>query len=134
MRILAGMTALMLATGSVLAQTAPPARIDADTFKVPTVGNLLRLCSASADDPMAKEATQFCLGVVVGAYSVYDELVRGGKTRSIVCPPEGVTRVDGAAAFVAWAKANPQAGNEHAVDGLFRAWAAKYPCPGAPQR
>ncbi len=134
MRILLGMTALVLLAGSAVAQTAPRRGIDADTFKLVTVGNLMRLCSAPSDDPMAKEATEFCLGVVVGAYGVYHELVRGGRTARIVCPPEGVTRVDGAAAFVEWAKANPQADNDRAVDGLFRAWATKYPCPPTPRR
>ena len=53
--------------------------------------------------------------------------------RPIFCLPNPSPTFDQArAAFVAWARANPQHGAEPAVDGLTRFAAETYPCPGAP--
>ena len=47
---------------------------------------------------------------------------------SIVCTPDDVTRTQAVAVFVQYQGANPQYAAEPAIDGIFRALIAKWPC------
>ena len=67
-----------------------------------------------------------CHGVVLGAYGVHEAVAQ--RLGRVVCPPPNVTRADGVRIFVSWAQAHPADLGEPAIDALFRAWAASYPC------
>jgi hypothetical protein len=114
----------ILAFGPELpAQTQP---LSEQNFQVRTGHDLLELCDPPAGDPYARDAIHMCHGVVLGAYGVHQAVA--GRLGRVVCPPANVTRADGVRVFVSWARAHPENLNEPAIDALFRAWAASYPC------
>jgi hypothetical protein len=60
-------------------------------------------------------------------------VTRPGGQAPIFCLPNPAPTLDEAqAAFVAWARANPQHAGDKAVDGLLRWAASAYPCPTPP--
>lgn len=97
-------------------------------FELHDTQDLLQLCSAGGESLMAAEAINFCYGVIAGAYQMHEAIAANDPRKRLVCPPSGVTRADGRRVFVEWATANRQHWQEPAVDGLFRAWTALYPC------
>ena len=67
---------------------------------------------------------------VAGQYSQTVAVARG-RTPLYCMPSPGPTHAEFQAAFVAWARANPQYAQERAVEGLSRFTSATYPCPPA---
>ncbi len=105
------------------AQTQP---LSEQNFQVRTGHDLLQLCDPPAGDPYARDAIHMCHGLVLGAYGVHEAVAQ--RLGRVVCPPPNVTRADGVRIFVSWAQAHPANLDESAIDALFRAWAASYPC------
>ena len=116
----------------IMALAAPAcAAVTEDSFLVRTTGDLLDVCSASQSDPLYTAATNFCQGFAVGAYRVLeveDKARRSGG--HMFCPPSPpITRNEGIASFVQWAKANPDQMAQPATDGLARFLTQQFPCP-----
>ena len=113
----------ILAFGPALsAQTQP---LSEQQFQVRTGHDLLALCDPSAGDPYARDAIHMCHGIVLGAYGVHEAVAQ--RLGRVVCPPPNVTRADGSY-FRVVGQAHPNNLDEPAIDALFRAWAASYPC------
>lgn len=113
--------AIGLAVSGVATSAEPP--------RLSTTGDLVRYCDPAGSAMAMREGQDFCNGFIVGTGLLYLELVRAGTIQPWVCAPEPPPTLDEArAAFVAWAKANPQNLGDKPIDGFWRAMAAKYPC------
>lgn len=128
--VLAAFTVAMgtaVGTTSVAAQTAPdPTETN---FRVATTGDLVRLCEAKPTDLTGVAALHFCHGFAVGAYQYHQIVTAAEGKRPLFCPPNPLpTRNEVIAAFVTWAKQNPQQLDTPPVEGMFRYLAQRYPC------
>ena len=97
---------------------------------VRTVSDLARVCDPSWRGVPQLEAIAYCQGFLTGA-GQYHTLLHptGGRSRPLYCiPTPGPTVAEGGVAFTAWARSNPQHGNEAALDGMLRWAQATYPC------
>jgi hypothetical protein len=96
-----------------------------------TTAALASICAATspnAESPL----TAYCRGFMVGA-GQYHNAVSAATGRRIFCMPQpGPTIENVQQAFVTWARANTQYGQDRAVDGLMRFAASTYPCPAQP--
>ncbi len=104
----------------------PQARaVEAEAYQLRHFGDLVALCAA--DDEA--EAVQLCRGYIIGAGSLYLELVRAKRINAWACADPVPTVDEARARIVAWAQQNPNSRSEHAIDGLWRAAASIWPCP-----
>ncbi len=118
----AAAVALACAAGPAVAQNAP-------ATQALTTATLAELCGAAPTTSEAP-ATAFCRGFIIGAGQYHYAVAGAGGARPLFCMPSpGPTHAEFQAAFAAWARANPQFGQERAVDGLTRFVASAYPCP-----
>jgi hypothetical protein len=62
--------------------------VSVEDFQVQTTKDLIDLCAAPNNDPLALQAIHFCYGYLVGAYHYYAASVAGPNGVSLVCPPE----------------------------------------------
>ena len=116
----------VLAAASV--QAAPLSQED---FKVRTTGDLVKLCSTPASDPMYTEARGFCLGYLDGAHDYHAALTAGDEFDPIACPGGDVTRDQVVKVVIQWAKRNNRKlETEDAIHGVMRAVSDEWPCPG----
>ena len=100
---------------------------DSSTFQLRSADDLVVACSVPSDHALYANATVFCHGLLVGAYTYYDSTV--AAENRFICPPNPVpTRARVMSDFVAWAKARPQYKKDPAIDTLFRYLAETYPC------
>ena len=100
--------------GAAAAQTGPV-----------TTGPLAELC-ASSD----AAAVAYCRGFLVGAGQYHEASTARGGLSPIFCLGDVMPTVEQAqAAFVAWARANPQYAGDRAIDGVMRWATTAYPCP-----
>jgi hypothetical protein len=116
--------ALACSGGAAFAQTPPTSAL--------TTATLAELCGAA---PATSEApaTAFCRGFIIGAGQHHAVVSRVAGTRPAFCMPNpGPTQQEFQTAFATWVRANPQYGQEAAVEGLIRFAAATWPCPPAP--
>ena len=98
-------------------------------FEVQTTENIVNLCTVSADDPLYRQAINFCHGYLVGAYHYYQAVSSGPKGIRFVCPPDPMpSRNDTIDAFILWVKAHPQYWGETPVETEFRFLMEKWPC------
>ncbi|KAA2211224.1 Rap1a/Tai family immunity protein [Teichococcus oryzae] len=121
---------LLIVTSPALAQRGSEATaVEAD---VPgrNVGDLAELCDAGLQDPQRSDAQAYCNGFIVGVGQFHASITAaGGAQRPIFCIPHPQPTLNGvAAAYVTWARGNPQYAGERAVDGLMRFAAETYPC------
>ncbi|MDJ0947559.1 MAG: Rap1a/Tai family immunity protein [Alphaproteobacteria bacterium] len=122
---LAGAAALAMTPG--LAGAA----LEQDDFDLNTTAQLLDVCSAPSNSPMAVRAINFCLGYLEGAAHYHDHVSVGKDMGRVVCPPPGATRADLRGIFVSWAKenqSNKNVMNSRALVGLISAAVDKWPC------
>jgi hypothetical protein len=118
------MVALALGGGSAFAQGTTTM---AEPVSTATLASICAATSPNAESPL----TAFCRGFMVGA-GQYHTAVSTATGRRVFCLPEPSPTIEAVQmAFVGWARANPQHGQERAVDGLMRFAAATYPCPPA---
>ena len=103
--------------------------VSVEDFQVNTTKDLIDLCMAPPEEPLALHAIHFCHGYLVGAYHYYAASVAGPNGVSLVCPPDPrPSRNDTIAMFVQWVKDHPQYWNELPVETEFRFLTAIWPC------
>ena len=103
--------------------------VDEHDFVVDTTADLIELCMVSKSDPLHKEAVNFCLGFLVGAYHYHVAANTGPKGKCLVCLPDPPPpRVEVATMFIDWAKKHPEYMGEEAVETWFRFLIETYPC------
>ena len=96
---------------------------------VTTTGDLIELCSVSADDPLYEAAMGFCLGYIDAAMDYHAALTAGPKFDPVVCPHTTVTREEVVVVVIEWSKGNTQLQESEApVQGVMRAIYEKWPC------
>jgi len=114
------LAAALLTSGAAIAA-------DSSTFQLRDAQDLVTACSVPADHTLHANATGFCHGVLVGAYTYYNSTVTAENR--FICPPSPVpTRAKVMGDFVAWAKSRPQFMKDAPLDTLFRYLAETYPC------
>ena len=118
-------------SGLALCLPGTAGAVTQDQFSLHNTGDLAALCSASTTDPLYAAAINFCQGFGVGTYGVLAEVQRAQPNLRLFCPPEGITRNDAVAAFVAWAGADPAHAAMPATDGVAAFLRQTYPCPEA---
>jgi len=98
-------------------------------FSLETAGDLYDVCTLEMDHPDYGIATAFCLGFFEGAWH-YDDTISGlSGYVDLVCSPDGTTRSQAVTVFVEHQQDNGQHRSEAAIDGVFRALSAAWPCP-----
>ena len=104
---------------------------DATDFTLKTTEDLYRVCSTAPDDPLRREAINFCEGFLLGVVSYHDAVTDRKQLKPFICYPETATRDQGIQAFIDWAASHQQDRkfmNDPPVVGAVRALAAKWPC------
>jgi hypothetical protein len=115
--------------------SAPAAGVAAPPgFDRGSVAHLEALCAATPENPRREAAIGLCYGFLIGVGQYHAALHPAGSTRPpVFCLPDPPPTLDAVAAgFVAWSRANPQHGQERAVDGVARWVRAAFPCPPTP--
>jgi hypothetical protein len=126
-RILIAVTAMLWCwPGQADAQTQSPVP---DTFRLTTTRDLVELCTTDPSDSLYDRAVAFCFGFVTGAIHYHNAISAGPGIRRLVCPDEGVSRIDVVLTFLDWVEAHPEALDEPPVESLARSAAAEWPCP-----
>jgi hypothetical protein len=76
------------------------------------------------------EEMAFCYGYITGAGQFYAALLHSERiaVEPFVCPGREVSQAEAVGVFLGWLAADPSRGSQPAIDGLFRAWAAEFPC------
>lgn len=122
--------AAALAGMAALGAQAQTGQVATDTnFRVTNTGDLVQLCEAAPTDTVGVAALHFCHGFAVGAFQYHQVVTAASARPRLVCVPNPPpTRNEAVAAFVEWAKRNPQQMSMPPVEGLFRFLAERYPC------
>jgi hypothetical protein len=105
--------------------------MDTSALSLKTTEDLYRVCTVAPDDPLRREALDFCEGFLLGAVNYHDAVSDRQHLRRLICYPQTATREQGIQAFVEWAAAHQQDGkfmSDPAVVGVVRGLAAKWPC------
>jgi hypothetical protein len=103
--------------------------VDKDNFVVDTTSDLIELCTAPASDPLHKEAVNFCMGFLLGAYHYHVAANMGPEGNRMVCPPDPLPpRAQVVSMFVEWVGKHPEYLKHEAVDSWFRFLIETYPC------
>ena len=113
----------------LLASGASRAATEAN-FGANTTGDLVELCTATADNPIGTAAINFCEGFAQGAVLVEMQnqaAFRGPKLFCMPNPPP--SRNQALNDFVNWARSSPDRLAQSSTDGLFRFLSERYPCP-----
>lgn len=98
-------------------------------FEVKNTQSLLNLCTASSNDPLYKEAVNFCHGYLVGAFHFYKALHSGPEGMKLVCFPDPPpTRNEAINQFIVWAESRSEHMNEAPVETEFRFLSETWPC------
>ena len=100
-------------------------------FALKTTEDLYRICSVAPDDPLRREALDFCEGFLLGVVSYHDAVTSRENLKRLICYPSTATRDQGIQAFVDWAtshQTDQKFMNDPAVLGAVRGLAAKWPC------
>ncbi|MGH6950829.1 MAG: Rap1a/Tai family immunity protein [Vitreimonas sp.] len=119
--------ALLLFGSSLTARAATT-----EHFMVRTTSDLVALCETQPGQENYVAAIHFCEGYASGAYQYYLAIAHHSPTSRYVCPPDPPPSRDQAiTGFVGWARANPSAMSEPAVESLFRYLSATHPCSDA---
>lgn len=119
---------LMLFVAVLVRPNLATAVTEAD-FKAGTTQQLLNLCTASANDPLVKEAIHFCHGYLLGAYAYYVSETSGPESKRLFCLPDPEpTRNEAFALFLKWVKDHPQLMDQPPVDTEFQFLIETWPC------
>jgi hypothetical protein len=100
-----------------------------EDFELRTGQDLLDMCTLDANHRDYPVAHAYCVGFIEGAGQLHDALAAGPEFDRLVCAPKNVTLDDVVTVYSSYAAANPQHMKETAIDSLFRAAAAQWPCP-----
>lgn len=128
-------TALVLAATIALAATAVFAQgsnkvrgLSVDDFQLDSAKELVEICTLESAHPDYQTAIGFCYGYISGGGHYHDALSQGPEFDRMVCPPQGITHDQVVKIFTAYTSNNPQYLEEPAMDVLFRAAVAEWPC------
>jgi Rap1a immunity proteins len=105
--------------------------MDESYFVLKTTQDLYVVCTTPADDPLRREAINFCQGFLLGAVSYHDAVTDREHLKRLICYPQTVTRGEGIQAFIDWAashQGDKTFMDEPPVYGAVRGLAAKWPC------
>ncbi len=98
-------------------------------FEVVTTRDLLKLCTASPDDPLYQQAINFCHGYVIGAYHYHQAAAAGPEGVRLVCMPDPEpSRNEEIARMTQWVQAHPEYLDETPVETEFRYLMQRFPC------
>ncbi len=98
-------------------------------FEAETTEEMIRLCTASPEDPLYHQAINFCHGYLVGAFHYYEATSMGPAGIKLVCLPNPrPSRNMTFDMFIDWAKAHREYWNEPPVETEFRFLMDKWPC------
>jgi Rap1a immunity proteins len=114
----------------VISGTTAQAAVTEDSFQVRSTGDLVELCSAAQYDPLYTAAINFCHGFAVGVFRVLEEEDMARRSGHMFCLPKTtMTRNEGVASFVQWARTKPNHLALPAADGIAQFLSQQYPCP-----
>ncbi|MFP4126010.1 MAG: Rap1a/Tai family immunity protein [Alphaproteobacteria bacterium] len=110
------------AVAVVAFSVAQGAAAQGESASVATTAELAQVCRM--------EDRAFCYGYVNGAGQFYQAMVNDADAdvEPFVCPGREVSEAEAVTTFLDWVDAHPDAASEPAIDGLFRAWVAAFPC------
>jgi len=95
--------------------------------------DLVDLCTVGVDDPLYVPAIHMCHGFAVGTYRTIGAMTRHKDLEPLFCPPNPVpTRNEGIAAFVGWARKNPEHQGDPPEEYVGRFLIVSFPCPEPP--
>jgi hypothetical protein len=118
-----------LLLGSALLLPAVAIAVTEQDFQVKDTQSLINLCTAPADDPLYREAINFCHGYLVGAFHYYRVTYAAPDSKPLFCTPDPPpTRNNTIGQFIIWAKAHPRYMNEVPVETEFRFLTETWPC------
>lgn len=100
-----------------------------DDFKLRSADDLVDICTLETSHPDYAVAAAFCYGFFEGATHYDNALSDSSLYADIVCVPDDVTRTQAVSLVVDFLKENPQHEAEPAIDAVFRALIAEWPCP-----
>lgn len=121
----------IVVASAVLAVTGIGAARSADvpaSLRLEDAAALVTLCTVPASDPLHDLAEGFCLGYMTGAMQLYRAATASPTIENAVCAEGEVSRARMRAIFLDWADAHPEHLDEPAIDALFRAAVAAFPC------
>ncbi len=122
----------MLAFGLLASVLSPAAGAEGDalaeSFVLEDGAALVTACTVPETHPLHATAKGFCLGYMTGAMQLYAAAVQSPKIDDAVCPGAAVSRVRMRDIFLEWARTHPERLGEPAIDTLFRAAVAAFPC------
>jgi hypothetical protein len=119
-----------IALAAIVASTQTLAAAPQD-HRVTTTGDLVELCSVSADDPLYDAAMGFCLGYMDATLDYHAALTAGQRYDPLTCPDPAVTREEVVVVVLEWSEGNAQLlETEAPVQGAMRAVSEKWPCSG----
>jgi hypothetical protein len=120
---------IILLFAAALVRPGPATAVTEEDFKVRTTQQLMNLCTASADDPLAKEAVHFCHGYLIGAFAYYMAQTSGPDAKRLFCVPDPEpSRNEAIGQFLKWIKARPQLMNQSPVESEFMFLIEMWPC------
>lgn len=121
--------AIALAATGVLAQGSTKIKgLSVDDFQLNSAKELVEICTLESAHPDFQTAMGFCYGFISGGGHFHDALSQGPEFNRMVCTPKGLTHDQVVKVFTAYTRDNPQFLKEPAMDVLFRAAVAKWPC------
>ncbi len=114
-----------------LALSTANAVVSQDNFPPKTTADLVALCTAQQQDPMAAAALNFCQGFAEGAVEIaLSYSAAGAQSHRPFCLPTPAPTLDQAASdFASWAGSDPSRLQKPAVVGLMTYLIDRYPCP-----
>jgi hypothetical protein len=104
---------------------------DMSNLALKTTQDLYRVCTVAPDDPLRREAMEFCEGYVIGAADYHDAISDRKHLKRFFCYPDTATNEQGVKAFIDWAAAHQQDQKfmgDPPVYGVVRGLSAKWPC------
>ncbi len=119
---------------AVAAFAATPASADGhegftyEDFQARNAQDLMDICTVEESHSDYWEAKAFCFGLFHGGHKFHEALTSGESFDTIACPGPEATVEDAVTVFVNYARANPQHLEEPAMDMIFRAVSAQWPC------
>ena len=69
--------------------------VEVANFTLKTTEDLYRVCSVGSDDPLRREALDFCEGFLLGVVGYHDAVTDREHLKPLICYPQTVTRDDG---------------------------------------
>nr|WP_294524576.1 Rap1a/Tai family immunity protein [uncultured Rhodopila sp.] len=114
-----------------LALSTANAAVTQDNFPPKTTADLVALCTAQQQDPLAAAALNFCQGFAEGAVEIaLSYSAAGTQSHRPFCLPAPAPTLDQAASdFASWAGSDPSRLQKPAVVGLMTYLIDRYPCP-----